>query len=103
MELCYLLTLNVMHECYGLFVLISNEVKDPVMALSLYRMRDVVEKAFWIAKEWRNLQRTMTSSERSQEGKLFVEFIALIYLSYIRQKMEEMETLRNLYHARIAG
>ena len=77
------------HERYGFFVLISNEVKDPVTALSLYRMRDVVEKAFWNVKERLNLRRTMTSSESSLEGKLFVEFIALIYLSYIQKKMEE--------------
>lgn len=77
------------HARYGFFVLISNEVKDPVTALSLYRMRDVVEKAFWNVKERLNLKRTMTSSESSLEGKLFVEFIALIYLSYIQKKMEE--------------
>ena len=52
-------------------------------------MRDVVEKAFWNVKERLNLRRTMTSSESSQEGKLFVEFVALIYLSYIQKKMEE--------------
>jgi len=77
------------HARYGFFVLISNEVKDPVTALSLYRMRDVVEKAFWNVKERLNLRRTMTSSESSLEGKLFVEFVALIYLSYIQKKMEE--------------
>ena len=77
------------HERYGFFVLISNEVKDPVTALSLYRMRDVVEKAFWNVKERLNLKRTMTSSESSLDGKLFVEFVALIYLSYIQKKMEE--------------
>lgn len=77
------------HARYGFFVLISNEVKDPVTALSLYRMRDVVEKAFWNVKERLNPRRTMTSSESSLEGKLFVEFVALIYLSYIQKKMEE--------------
>ena len=77
------------HERYGFFVLISNEVKDPVTALILYRMRDVVEKAFWNVKERLNLKRTMTSSESSLEGKLFVEFVALIYLSYIQKKMED--------------
>ena len=77
------------HERYGFFVLISNEVKDPVTALSLYRMRDIVEKAFWNVKERLNLRRTMTSSDSALEGKLFVEFVALIYLSYIQKRMEE--------------
>ena len=81
--------IDIARERYGFFVLISNEVKDPVTALSLYRMRDIIEKAFWNIKERLNLRRTLTSSESSLEGKLFVEFVALIYLSYIKKKMEE--------------
>ena len=81
--------IDAAHERYGLFVLITNEVKDPVTALRLYRMRDVVEKAFWNVKERLNLRRTMTSSESSLERKLFVAFVALIYLSYIQKRMEE--------------
>ena len=75
------------HERYGFFVLLSNEVKDPITALKLYRMRDIAEKAFWNYKDRLNLRRTLTSSESSLEGKLFVEFVALIYLSYINKKM----------------
>ena len=74
-------------ERYGFFVLLSNEVKDPIIALKLYRMRDIAEKAFWNYKDRLNLRRTLTSSESSLEGKLFVEFVALIYLSYINKKM----------------
>ena len=81
--------IDAARERYGFFVLISNEVKDPVTALHLYRMRDVVEKAFWNIKERLNLRRTLTSSESSLEGKLFVEFVALIFLSYIKKQMEE--------------
>ena len=80
--------IDAARERYGFFVLVSNEVKDPVTALSLYRMRDVVEKAFWNVKQRLNLRRTLTSSELSLEGKLFVEFVALIYLSCIKKKME---------------
>ena len=81
--------MDSVRERYGFFVLISNEVKDPITALCLYRMRDVIEKAFWNIKERLNLRRTLISSESSLEGKLFVEFVALIYLSYIKKKMEE--------------
>ena len=81
--------INAARERYGFFTLISNEVKDPITAIRLYRMRDVVEKAFWNIKERLNLKRTLTSSESALEGKLFVEFVALIYLSYIKNKMEE--------------
>jgi len=76
-------------ERYGYFVLISNEIKDPVMALELYRNRDVAEKAFGNIKERLNGRRTLVASDASLEGKLFVEFVALIYLAYIKKKMQE--------------
>ena len=53
--------MDSVRERYGFFVLISNEVKDPVTALRLYRMRDVIEKAFWNIKERLNLRRTLRS------------------------------------------
>jgi hypothetical protein len=35
------------------------------------------------------MRRTLVSSEQGLEGKLFVEFIALIYLSYVKKRMQE--------------
>ena len=74
---------------YGYFALLSNEIKDPVEALSIYRNKDLVEKAFENLKERLNLRRLAVSSEQSLDGKLFVQFIALIFLSYITRKMQE--------------
>lgn len=74
---------------YGYFALLSNEVKDPYEALSLYRSKDVVEKAFGNLKERLNFRRMQVSSELSLNGKLFVEFVALIYLSYVKKKMQD--------------
>lgn len=74
---------------YGYFALLSNEVKDPFEALSLYRSKDIVEKGFGNLKERLNFRRMQTSSELSLNGKLFVEFIALIYLSYVKKKMQD--------------
>ena len=82
-------------KLYGYFVLLSNEVKDPIKALELYRTRDVVEKAFGNLKERLNCRRMLTSSDLALEGKLFVEFIALIYLSYIKGKMQEKGLFAN--------
>ncbi|MEX1031355.1 MAG: IS1634 family transposase [Paenibacillaceae bacterium] len=73
---------------YGYFALLSNDVKDPYEALSLYRSKDVVEKAFGNLKERLNFRRMQVSSELSLNGKIFVEFIALIYLSYVKNKMQ---------------
>jgi len=74
---------------YGYFAMMSNEIKDPVEALSIYRNKDLVEKAFENLKDRLNLRRLAVSSEQSLDGKLFVQFIALIYLSYITRKMQE--------------
>jgi len=73
---------------YGYFALMSNKIKDPVEALSIYRNKDLVEKAFENLKDRLNLRRLAVSSEQSLGGKLFVQFIALIYLSYITRKMQ---------------
>jgi transposase len=78
---------------YGFFALITNETMDAVTALNLYRTKDVVEKAFGNAKERLNMRRTLVSSEQSLDGKLFVQFIALIYLSYIKKEMQ----VKNLF------
>ena len=74
---------------YGYFALLSNEVHDPFEALSLYRSKDIVEKGFGNLKERLNCRRLQVSSELSLNGKLFVEFIALIFLSYVKKKMQE--------------
>lgn len=76
-------------ERFGYFALLSNEVKDPLAALEIYRNKDVVEKAFSDVKGRLNCRRTLVSSERSLDGKLFVEFIALIILSYIKKHMQD--------------
>ena len=74
---------------FGYFALLSSEVKDPISALEIYRNKDVVEKAFSDIKGRLNCRRTLVSSERSLDGKLFVEFIALIILSYIKKHMQD--------------
>lgn len=75
----------------GYFALITNEKMDAFTALQLYRMKDVVEKAFGNIKERLNMRRLLVSSERGLDGKLFVEFVALILISYIHRRMKEQE------------
>ena len=75
----------------GYFALLSNTVKNPLDALGIYRSKDVIEKAFGNLKERLNMRRTSVSSSENLEGKLFVQFIALIYLSYIEKAMSEKD------------
>jgi transposase len=53
-------------------------VKEPVRALEIYRNKDMAEKAFGDLKERLGARRMLVSSESGLNGKLFVEFIALI-------------------------
>jgi transposase len=80
---------------YGFFALITNEKMDAWTALELYRTKDVVEKAFGGLKCRLNLRRTLVSSEQSLDGKLFVEFVALIYLSYIHRRMQDQSLYKD--------
>lgn len=80
---------------YGYFALLSNDVKESIDALEIYRNKDMVEKAFENLEERLNMRRLTASSEQSLEGKLFVQFIALIFLSYITRKMQENNLFKN--------
>lgn len=80
---------------YGYFALVSNDVKNAVEALEIYRSRDLAEKAFDNLKERLNLRRLAVSSEQSLDGKLFVEFIALIFLSCITRKMQNAKLFKD--------
>lgn len=80
---------------YGYFTLLSNEKMDAITALQLYRNKDLIEKAFGNIKDRLNLRRLLVSSEKSLDGKLFVAFVALQYLSYIKKRMQEAGLFRS--------
>ena len=80
---------------FGYFTLISNDVKDATTALEIYRNKDLVEKGFNDLKGRLDFRKPGVSSDLSIDGKLFVEFIALIFLSYIKKQMQEKEMFSN--------
>lgn len=73
----------------GYFALITNETMDAFTALHLYRMKDVVEKAFGNIKERLNMRRLLVSSEKGLDGKIFTEFVSLILISHLDHKIKE--------------
>lgn len=79
----------------GYFALITNEKMDAFTALHLYRMKDVVEKAFGNIKERLNMRRLLSKSERSLDGKIFTEFIALILISHLDHKMKAADLYKS--------
>ena len=79
----------------GYFALITNETMDAFTALHLYRMKDVVEKAFGNIKERLSMRRLLVSSEKGLDGKIFTEFVALILISHLDHKMKESGLYNN--------
>jgi len=67
----------------GFLVLLSNEIKDPVRALQAYRDKDEVEKAFDNLKNVIDSKRLRVHLDESMKGRLFIQFISLIFTSYI--------------------
>ncbi|OQA55631.1 MAG: hypothetical protein BWY45_02138 [Euryarchaeota archaeon ADurb.Bin294] len=53
-----------------------------------------MEKAFGNLKVRLNMRRNLVSSEKSLDEKLFVQFVALIYLSYIKKQMQITDLLK---------
>jgi transposase len=80
---------------YGYFALMTNDIKDPIKALEIYRGKDVIEKAFGNLKERLNMRRTSVSSEENFEGKLFVEFVALMFVSALMKLMHEQKLFKD--------
>lgn len=92
----------------GFQAILSNSIKDPVKALQIYRNKDIVEKCFDDLKNQLDMKRLRMHSSATADGRLFIQFIALIYISALRKEMrksvlierytvrellEEMETL----------
>ena len=71
----------------GFQVLLSNAIQDPVEALKVYRNKDVVEKSFNDLKNNLDMKRLRMHSTQTTDGRIFVQFIALILLSYLRNEM----------------
>jgi len=98
----------------GFQALLTNVIKDPVEALQVYRNKDVVEKCFDDLKNQLDMKRLRMHSSAAVDGRLFVQFIALIYMSALRRDMrkskliekytvrellEEMETLTKVKYS----
>ncbi len=73
----------------GWLVLLSNDVSNVQEAVTIYRMKDVVEKGFLRFKNCLDLGRLRIHSDKSMQNKVFVGFIGLILMSGIHKVMME--------------
>lgn len=75
-------------KSFGYFTLIGNETLSASQSLTIYRNKDVAEKAFDNVKDRLDMRRLKVSSDLSLDGKLFVVFVALIFTSYLHSAMK---------------
>ena len=78
----------------GFQPLLTNSIKDPVECLQIYRNKDIVEKCFSDLKNQLDMKRLRMHSSTTVEGKLFVQFIALIYISALRKEMRKSDLIQ---------
>ncbi|MFZ4525926.1 MAG: IS1634 family transposase [Chlorobium sp.] len=71
----------------GFQALLSNGIKDPVEAMRVYRDKDSVEKCFDDLNNSLDMQRLEMHRSATADGRLFIQFITLILISELRQRM----------------
>ena len=75
----------------GYYAILTNDVKDPVLALRIYRDKDVVEKCVGSLKNQLDMKRLRTHGRFSTDGRLLVQFITVTLMSALRNKMRELK------------
>lgn len=79
----------------GWFVLVSNRIKDKTKALEVYRNKDAVEKCFDDLKNDLDMKRLRIHSAAAMEGRIFIQFIALLLTTRLKQVMNEAGWYKN--------
>ena len=77
----------------GFQALLTTRFKEPLEALQVYRDKDVVEKCFDDLKNVLDMKRLRMHSIETVDGRLFVQFIALILMSALRRTMRETKLI----------
>lgn len=73
----------------GFCMILTNDIKNPMKALRVYRDKDAIEKCFDDLKNQLDMKRLRVQSSAAMDGRLFVQFIALILTCALRKKMRD--------------
>jgi transposase len=76
-------------------VAVSNHINNPKTAIEIYRAKDVIEKCFYIYKNFIDGDRLRVHSSIAMNNKIFILFIALIILSRIHKVMVDNDLYKN--------
>ncbi len=79
----------------GWFVLATNDIRDKVRALEVYRDKDSVEKCFDDLKNDLDMKRIRMHSAAAMEGRIFIQFISLLITTRLKQVMNEAGWFKN--------
>jgi transposase len=77
----------------GFSAILSNDIKDPVETLLVYRDKDVVEKCFDNLKNTLDMKRLRMHTSKAMDSRIFLQFMALIYISQIQRILREHDLL----------
>jgi len=77
----------------GFQAIFTTRFKDPVEALRVYRDKDIVEKCFDDLKNSLDMKRLRMHTIETVDGRLFVQFIALIFTSALRREMRRSKLI----------
>ncbi|MHB8277245.1 MAG: IS1634 family transposase [Candidatus Humimicrobiaceae bacterium] len=87
--------INCCLDKMGTTILITNKQIDPQHALSMYRRKDAVEKFFDNMKNDMDRKRLRIHNPGTFEGRLFVDFVALILYSHITKVSREEKIVKD--------
>lgn len=87
----------------GYFILVSNDEKDSTKTLEVYRKKDIVEKAFDNLKSSLEYKRMRTHSKETMQGRFFLQFLALILMMDIQNKMQEQKLYKRFSYPTLIG
>ena len=78
----------------GFQALLTNSMKSSTESLQIYRDKEIVEKCFDDLKNQLDMERLCMHSAAGVDGRLFVQFIALIYISALRREVRKTTLIK---------
>lgn len=93
--------INETRERLGYFFILTNKDLTSEEVVSIYRKRDVIEKAFDELKNGLDMSRLRTHSSGTTDGKMFCAFLSLICRSYMQKKLREFMDNHNFSNEHI--
>lgn len=82
---------------YGYFLIFTTDMNATANNIIYhYREKDTDEKMFYALKNYNDLNRLRTHSQKTTDGKVFVSFISLILRSWLNEKIYEYKKISHL-------